>query len=649
MPTLAIDIETYSPVDISKSSVYAYASHPEFKILLFAYSIDGGPVELVDFTKGECLPDYVFGALEDPAWLKTAYNANFERVCLSNTFCFGWFLNPAEWECTMVKAAMVGLPMGLDAVAKALKLSEQKDAEGKALIRYFTVPCKPSKANGMRERNIPSDAPEKWERFKEYCKQDVVVEQAIRAELDWFDIGMDEARMYTVDQRINDTGVLIDMHFVNQAIAMDAEYSERLQKEAAELTGLDNPNSVKQLSEWLQNETDEDIESLNKEGIGKLLKSDISASANRMLQIRQELSLTSTKKYNAMQASICRDNRVRGLLQFYGANRTGRWAGRLIQVQNLRKNSLSDLDLARQVVCSGDLNLLELLYGNVPDVLSQLIRTAFIAADDCELIVSDFSAIEARVIAWLAGEKWRIEVFATHGKIYEASASQMFKIPLEKITKDSPYRQKGKVAELALGYQGGPNALIKMGALKMGFDESELSDIVTKWRNANPAICSLWTDVEDAAIEAVEYGAPTRARGLHFCVMKGILFITLPSNRRLSYFRPTIKPGKFGRSLAYMGMDQLTKKWTYQDTYGGKLVENIVQAIARDCLAVSLDRLDAQGFRIVMHVHDEVVIEAPANSDALQQVKKIMSEPIKWALGLNLTADAYQTKYYKKD
>lgn len=648
MRTLAIDIETYSPVDISKSGVYAYASHPEFKILLMAYSEDGRPVQIVDFTNGERLPRHVLEALQDSMVLKTAYNANFERVCLSHKYCTNTYFDPKAWECTMIKAAMFGLPMGLDAVSKALRLKENKDPEGKALIRYFTVPCKPTKSNGMRTQNMPEDDPEKWERFKSYCIQDVVVEQAIRDELSMFDIGGKETTLYAIDQRINDTGVLIDADFVDKAVNIGAAYAQKLQEEARNLTGLDNPNSVKQLSEWLRGETDEDFDSLNKESLNKLLKSGVAADCERVLRIRQELSLTSIKKYNAMQDAVCRDNRVRGLLQFYGANRTGRWAGRLIQVQNLRKNSLSDLDLARSVVASGDLDLLELLYGNVPDVLSQLIRTAFIAPEGHTLVVSDFSAIEARVIAWLAGEAWRLEVFATHGKIYEASASQMFKIPLAQITKDSPYRQKGKVAELALGYQGGPNALIKMGALKMSLAESELQDIVNKWRNANPAIVSLWSDVEDAAIEALEYGVPTKARGLKFEVIGRILFIQLPSGRRLSYYRPTLKPGKFGKSLCYEGMDQTTRKWTLQDTYGGKLVENIVQGIARDCLADTLVQLAGQ-FKVVMHVHDEVVVEAPVGTDALSRIKKIMSRPLTWAPGLLLTADAYETLYYKKD
>lgn len=650
MQTLSIDIETYSSADLLKSGVYKYVEAPDFEILLFAYAFNDDPVQLLDLTNAFDSEKYerVIEALINPAILKTAYNANFERTCIAKYF--ERTLPPEQWECTMVKAGMLGLPMSLDAASKVLKLEQKKDSAGKALIRYFSLPCKPTKTNNFRTRNLPKHDPEKWKQFSDYCVQDVVVEMAIRNKLSFFQIPLTEKRLWQLDQNINDHGVLVDQSFVQNAIHQDIEYKDRLTKEAIELTGLNNPNSAAQLKDWLTTETGESVTSLTKEAIPVLLKSADCEIVKRVLNLRQEMSKTSVKKYEAMAKAVCKDSRIRGLLQFYGANRTGRWAGRLVQVQNLPQNHLSDLDLARRLVKDNDLELLEMLFGNVPDTLSQLIRTAFIAPEGHRFIVADFSAIEARVIAWLAGERWRLQVFATHGKIYEASASQMFKVPIESVTKGSDLRQKGKVSELALGYQGGPNALIKMGALKMGIQENELPKLVKMWRNANKAIVSFWDVVNDAAIAAVE-GTPTSIQhGIKFFTDKNVLFIELPSKRRLSYIAPKLIPNKFGGvSLTYEGMDQTTKQWGKQDTYGGKLVENIVQAIARDCLAESMIRLSDAGYNIVMHVHDETVSEMPYGKGSLAEVNEIMGRPIPWAKGLPLKADSYETTYYKKD
>jgi DNA polymerase len=648
MQTLGIDIETYSSGDLMKSGVYKYVQANDFKILLFAYSVDNGPVHLLDIESGDQLPAYILAALTDPAVLKTAYNANFERTAIAKHF--GIELNPNQWECTMAKSSMMGLPLGLDSVSKALRLQQEKSTEGKNLIRYFSIPCKPTKTNGQRARNLPEHDLEKWNRFKEYCRQDVVVEQAIREKLHWFTIPSSEKKLWSLDQKINDKGVLLDPPFVKNAIRFDLDFAERLSTEAIQLTGLDNPNSVSQLKAWMQEATGEEIASLSKETVPVLLKSTNSETAKRVLEIRQEMSKTSVKKYLAMSKAICADSRVRGLLQYYGANRTGRWAGRLVQVQNLPQNHLPDLALARQLVREGDINMLEMLFGNVPDTLSQLIRTSFIAPKDHRFIVADFAAIEARVIAWLAGEAWRLNVFATHGKIYEASASQMFKVPIESITKGSPLRQKGKVSELALGYQGGPNALITMGALKMGLLEEELPKLVKMWRNANRKIVEYWYEVEAAAIAAINGEPNSIKHGIKFFMERGVLFIELPSKRRLAYLRPKVAMGKFGSmAITYEGMSQTTKQWTRQDTYGGKLVENIVQAVARDCLADAMLRVDAAGYPIVMHVHDEIVMEVKNGAGSLEEVNKIMGQTIPWAKGLPLRADSYETEFYKKD
>ena len=649
MTTLGIDIETYSSVDIKKSGVYPYAQAPDFTILLFAYSIDAGPVEIIDLASGETLPSDIQHMLIDDSVLKTAHNANFERTCISQYLDI--HLPVKQWDCTMAKASMLGLPLSLDAAAKALKMDAEKSAAGKALIKYFSMPCKPTKSNGGRTRNEPHHDPDKWAQFKAYCVQDVVVEQAIRNKIAFFQPPYTERVLWGIDQTINDTGVLLDPQLIKNAISIDETYRERLTVEAVALTGLSNPNSAAQLKQWLTAETGSEVDSLTKGAIPELLKETECVNVKRVLGIRQEMAKTSVKKYTAMMAARCKDNRVRGLLQYYGANRTGRWAGRLVQVQNLPQNHLTDLDLARQLVREGDGEMLDILFGNVPDTLSQLIRTAFVAPACHRFIVADFSAIEARVIAWLAGEKWRLDVFNTHGKIYEASASQMFKVPLESVTKGSPLRQKGKVAELALGYQGGPNALVSMGALKMGIPEEELPKLVAMWRNANKAICRFWDTCGNAALTAVRDGERISIKyGIHFFLEKGILFIQLPSGRKLSYLRPQIRPNRFGsEAISYEGMSQTTKQWGRQETYGGKLVENIVQAVARDCLADAIIRLDKAGYKIVMHVHDEVVCEMPYGEGSLEEVNQIMGQTIPWAKGLPLQADSYETEYYKKD
>lgn len=647
---LGIDIETYSSVDISKCGLYKYAESEDFTILLFAYTCDDKPVQVVDFASGETLPERIFQALTDPNILKTAFNASFERICIGRYY--GIDLPIEQWECTMVRSAMLGLPLSLAQVGKVLNLEDQKMTEGKALIKYFSCPCKPTKVNGGRTRNLPEHAPDKWDMFKRYCIRDVEVEQAIRNKTKSFFIPDPEKELYVIDQRINDRGVLVDMNLVKYAIQMDTLYKGRLNTEAAELSGLANPNSVPQLKEWLEKETRSEVTTLNKKDIPDLLKAAGSDVVERMLRIRQEMGKTSTKKYEAMEKAACIDDRVRGLLQFYGANRTGRWAGRLVQVQNLPQNHIEDLDFARTLVKDGDLDMVEMMYGNVPDTLSQLIRTAFIAKPGYTFIVCDFSAIEARVIAWLAGEQWRLDVFRTHGKIYEASASMMFHVPVEEITKTDPRRQKGKIAELALGYQGGVGAMKTMGGEKMGLSEAEMQEIVTHWRKANPTIVSLWDKVQEAATVCINTKTTTTiGHGIYFCMKFGALLIQLPSGRCLSYPRPYIGENRFGsKSICYEGLSQTTKQWGKQETYGGKLVENIVQAIARDCLALTILRLEKAGYPIVFHVHDEVIIEARKDgSQTLEAVKEVFKQPITWAKDLPLKGDGYLTDYYLKD
>jgi DNA polymerase len=652
MQTLGIDIETYSSIDLTKSGVYRYVEAPDFEILMFAYSLNNDPVEIVDLAQGEQLPSHILYALTNPSIIKTAHNANFERVCIRKHFKLS--LPVDQWECTMAKSTMLGLPLSLEAVAKILKLQAQKDAAGKALIKYFSLPCKPTKVNGGRTRNLPQHNPEKWNQFKAYCVKDVEVEQAIRGKIAFFEPPTTEKILWHIDQTINDTGILVDTEFVHNAIKLDYQHQQLLTQEAVEITGLSNPNSVAQLKDWLLNEG-VDAPSLNKASIAESIDAITDPTVKRVLELRQEMSKTSVKKYVAMTKAICPDNRVRGLLQYYGANRTGRWAGRLVQVQNLPRNEMQDLDIARQLVRAGDLDSLELLFDSVPDTLSQLVRTAFVASPGHRFIVADFAAIEARVIAWLSGEKWRLDVFNTHGKIYEASASQMFKVPIESVTKGSDLRQKGKMSELALGYQGGPAAIIRIEIgnktpKEKRIPEEELPKLVAMWRQANKKIVAYWNTVEDAALNAMTDGPTSISHGIRFIKEKGILFIELPSKRRLSYLKPQLRANKFGgMSLYYEGMDQTTKQWSLQQTYGGKLVENIVQAVARDVLADAILRLHRTGYKIVMHVHDEVVMEMPEGKGSTKEVDRIMGTPIPWAKGLPLKAESYETLYYKKD
>jgi DNA polymerase len=649
MQTLSIDIETYSSTDLIKCGVYKYVEAPDFTILLFAYSFDKNPVQIVDLAGGEQLPQNIIDALQSVCVVKKAYNANFERVCLSKYLLLK--LPVYQWECTMMKSSMLGLPLSLDAAAKALKLEDGKDSAGKALIRYFSIPCKPTKANNGRIRNLPEHDQEKWNRFKEYCIQDVVVEKTIGDRIAFFNIPENEKKLWRLDQKINDTGLLIDAEFVKKAIYHDALYKKSCTEEAIKLTGLDNPNSVAQLKTWIESETGNAVTKLNKESVPLLLKEVSCDIVKRVLGLRQEMSKTSVKKYEAMRVALCNDGRIRGLLQFYGANRTGRWAGRLVQVHNLPQNHFSDLDLAKELFKKDDIELLEMFFLNVPDTLSQLIRAAFIAPAGHRFLVADFSAIEARVIAWLAGETWRLEVFKTHGKIYEASAAQMFRVPISSITKGSDLRQRGKVSELALGYGGGPDALITMGALKMGLTEDELPKLVKMWRNANKAIVAYWKTIENAAITTIQTGTPQVVKhGIRFHIKKEILFIDLPSGRSLAYVRPNLTENRFGgMSMSYEGMNQTTKQWGVQETYGGKLVENIVQAVARDLLADVMLRVDAAGYNIVLHVHDELAVEEVNGKGSLEEIINIMRTPIPWANGLPLNAAGFETTYYKKD
>lgn len=654
MTTLHIDIETYCNLSLPDVGVYKYASHPSFKILLFAYAIDDKPVQLIDLENFEEIPDEIEKLIKDPNVTKTAHNAQFERVCLSSHFAT--LLSPKNWRCTMIKALSLGLPGSLDNVSKALGFPEdkQKLMTGKNLIRLFSIPRKPSKANGFQTTLFPDDKPDEWEQFKVYCIQDVEVERNVDKVLSRYPTTKEEDLLWELDQVINDRGVELDSDFATAAIKIDQEYQAHLLKRYQEVTGLDNPKSVAQLKSWLNDKLGIDVPKVTKETMPELIKTAKEKNlpeAIEALKIRQETSKTSTTKYQKMIDVVGRDGCARGLLQFYGASRTGRWAGRLIQVQNLPQNHISDLDTARQIVATGDLDLLEMTYDKVPNILSQLIRTAFVPRKNNRFVVADFSAIEARVIAWFSGETWRMDVFATHGKIYEASASQMFKVPLEEVTKGSSLRQKGKVSELALGYQGGPGALVSMGALKMGLTEEELPDLVEQWRNANPNITKFWKDCENAAKEAVaDNSIVTIQKGIKFIGTPEYLFIQLPSGRRLAYREAKLEPGKFGNKITYQGQNQTTNVWELQETYGGKLVENIVQATARDCLAVSMMRVEASGYEIVMHVHDEIIVDAPlSDSAALDRISKIMSQPISWAEGLPLRADAYECSYYQKD
>ena len=656
MRTLSIDVETYCELDIKNVGAYRYCEHSSFEIMLFAYAYDDEPVQIVDFMNGETLPFEVIEDLVNPNILKTAFNANFERNAIANDAYWSngiRSMNPAQWDCTMIQALRMGLPGSLDMVGKALKFEEdkQKMKEGKALIQYFCKPCKPTKTNGGRTRNLPEHDTERWELFKEYCKQDVEVEREIRKKLSKYKANEKEKLLWDLDQEINDRGINLDLVLAQQAIKCDEQFKDRLVKEAMELTGLDNPNSPTQLKKWLSEKVGYEVTSLTKDSIPKLLEAAKDENVKRVLELRQLMAKTSIKKYQAMGSARCDDGRVRGLLQFYGANRTGRWAGRLVQVQNLPQNHLPDLDDARSLVREGKFEELEFLFDSVPDTLSQLIRTAFIPSEGNRFIVADFSAIEARVIAWYASEKWRLEVFKTHGKIYEASASQMFHIPIEEIKKGSDLRQKGKIAELALGYGGSVGAIKSMDKSN-SIPEEELPELVSSWRNANPNITKFWWDCDKAAKKAInERTTVTMQYGLKFIYNPGVLFIELPSGRRLSYVRPKIEEHKTfsGYKITYEGMEQTSKQWTRQDTYGPKLVENIVQATARDCLAEALFNVDKAGYKTVMHVHDEIVMDVPIGFGSLEEVNKIFGKDISWAPGLPLKADGYECNYYMKD
>ncbi len=652
---LHIDIETYSSVDITTCGSYKYFESLDFEILMIAYAFDDDPIRIIDLAQGEELPYWFAPALRDEDIELHAHNANFER----NAFRTYGVDTPIErWHCSAVKAGYCGLPLSLDGASKGLQLGDKgKSAEGKALIKYFSCPVKPTKVNGMRTRNYPHHDPEKWERFKDYCKQDVEAEREIGRRLQAYTIPQSERLNYFLDQKINDKGILIDLVMAQNAFDIDNRFSAELYAKVQELTGLDNPNSPAQLKNWLQDKTGFEIPSLAKGLLPDLIKDAKSTEVSKVIGLRQMMSKTSTKKYLAMLNCACNDNRAHGLFQFYGANRTGRWAGRLIQMQNLPQNHLDDLEEARACISSGDYDLTTLLYDDIPSMLSQLIRTAFVAKEGYTFAVADFSAIEARVIAWLADEKWRMKVFNTHGKIYEASASKMFNVPIEAVTKGSDLRAKGKVAELALGYQGAIGALKTMGGEKMGLSDPEMETIVRKWRLANPAIVALWADLESCAMRAIK--AKKKIVSIH----KGIIFdcddmaltITLPSGRSLFYQSPSFTENKWGKqSIRYKGMDQTTKQWGWVDTYGGKLTENIIQAVARDLLADSMLRVDAAGFAIVMHVHDEVVVEVPILKEYyktvdLDRICAIMGEEVSWAKGLPLTADGYLTPFYKKD
>jgi len=649
--TLAIDIETYCELNLRDTGVYRYAEHESFEILMLAYSFDNEPVKIIDIATGlDSTPNELYEALTDDSVMKTAHNASFERTCLAKHF--GFEMDPYQWKCTMVDSTRLGLPAALGQVAEVLKLDLQKDTAGTALINYFSKPCKATKTNEGRTRNLPHHDSEKWSQFLAYCIKDVEVEQAIRERISAFEVPKHEQILWAIDQRINDRGVMLDAQLMEGAVAGDHLAKAWTMEAARALTNLENPNSPSQLLEWFHSQ-DAVLPNLQKKTVEEYLNHYTSGPVHEVLKLRQELSKSSIKKYGKMQSMILEDDRVRGLFQCYGASKTGRWAGRGVQVQNLTKNkmSLPRISAARELIKAQDFESIELIFSeSLQDILSQLVRTCFIAKPGHKLIVSDFSAIEARVIAWFAGEIWRLHVFQTHGKIYEASASQMFKVPIEEIGKGSDLRQKGKVAELALGYQGGPGALKSMGALEMGLTEKELQPLVTAWRDANPNIVKFWYACDAAAIEAVRDKTVVKTHGVTFRRDRGFLMIDLPSGRSLAYAKPHIIENKFGRdAVAHFGLDE-RNKWNRVESYGGKWVENIVQAIARDILAESMKRLEVSGYPIVMHVHDEVVCEVPeTHKDALAIVEDLMGEPVKWAPGLPLAADGFETNFYKKD
>lgn len=656
MHHLSIDIETRSSVDIGKAGAYKYAQSPDFEILLFAYQWNNDPVKIIDLKNGEELSCWLMQALTDPSVIKHAYNAAFEWYCLNRA---GYETPVDQWRCTMAHGLYCGYTAGLDATGKAIGLPQdkQKLTTGRALIRYFCVPCKPTKTNGGRTWNQPWHDTDKWNLFKEYCCQDVVTEREILKRLDLFPMPEEEEQLWQMDVLMNAYGVRVDTELIEGALYIDQISAQRLTDEAVRLTGLDNPNSTAQLLKWLQDNGAE-TDNLQKATVAVLLSGINPNKVRRMLEIRQQLGKTSIKKYVAMDTARGEGDRVRGLTQYYGANRTGRWAGRLVQMQNLPRNYLKTLDYARNLVKAKNYDGVKILYGNVPDTLSQLIRTAFIPSSGHKFVVADFSAIEARVIAWLAGEQWVNEVFATHGKIYEATASQMFGVPVERIAKGNPeysLRQKGKVATLALGYQGGTSALIAMGALQMGLTEEELPDIVQRWRQANPRIKGLWYAIENAALAVMETAQPQGINGLIFALEGDLIYgqsfltIRLPSGRKLFYPKPFLKENRFEKmAVHYYTVGQQTRKWEVTSTYGGKMVENIVQAIARDCLAVTLKRIASKGLQVVFHVHDEVIIDAPMET-TVEEICGLMAEPIPWAPGLVLKGAGFESSYYMKD
>lgn len=652
MRTLAIDLETYSSNDI-KYSVYKYVEAPDFEILLFAYAFDDDPVRVVDLAQGEALPDDVKAALYDKDVLKTAFNANFEINCLKKYFPD---LPEEQWECDRILSLYNSYPPHLAAVAKAMHFEEdrQKDTRGKALIRYFCLPCKPTKANGGRTRNYPKDAPDKWAIFKEYNRQDVVVERAIRDKLVNLRPPDFEHENWLIDQGINRNGIMVNRTLVDNAIRLSGEYREKLLARATEITGLDNPNSPLQVKGWLEERLGRAVDSLSKAAVADMLAGDIPGDVREMLSIRQKISKSSIKKYDAMRLAACKDSRIRGMFQFYGAARTGRFAGRIVQLQNLPRNSMPDLDLARDMVLDGDLETLEMCYDDVQDVLSQLIRTALEAPPGKRFIVADFSAIEARVIAWLAGEEWEMKAFAEGKDIYCATASAMFGVPVVKHGVNGELRQKGKVATLACGYGGGIGALKAMGADKMGLTDDELQTVVRKWREASPHIVKLWADVENAAMNAVS-GIPTtiKQKNLHFHVEDDALYIELPSGRHLVYLHPHLGKNRFGSdAILYTGLGgskTTAGRWGTLETYGGKLSENLVQAIARDCLCAAMKRLTDAGYKICAHIHDEVILEMPEGKGSLDDAVRIMCQNEAWNEGLVMNADGFEAKYYQKD
>lgn len=654
MRTLHIDLETYSSVNIQKAGLYKYVQSPDFQILLFAYAFDDGPVELIDCACGERIPENVILALGDPGVKKMAHNAAFEIYCLNR-----FFMSPVcQWHCTMVHALYCGFPAFLEAVGRAMEIPEDKRkmGVGKQLIRYFCTPCAPTMRNGGRTRNLPRHDRGKWQLFCDYCRRDVETEMEVYRRLKNYPIPEQERQNWILDQYINMTGVKTDAELIKGALELYGRVSAELSEKARGLTGLENPNSIQQLKTWVEEHAGLELESLNKATVADILADkDGNALVKEVLRIRKELGKTSVKKYEAMRTCVCGDGRIRGLLQFYGANRTGRFAGRLVQVQNLPRNYIENLDLARELVKKRQLDAVKAIYGDVPDLLSQLIRTAFIPEENCRFIVADFSAIEARVLAWLAGEEWRLDVFRTHGKIYEASASAMFGVPMERIKKGNPeyaLRGKGKVAELALGYQGGSRALISMGALSMGLSEEELPDIVARWRKSNRRIQDFWYAVENHAVDTVRTGAAhVMPRGIGFHRNREYLFIRLPSGRDLFYCRPELVDNSFGKyAVGFYGINQTSKKWELTETYGGKLTENIVQAVARDLLCSAMVNLYGAGYRICFHIHDEVILEVPQESGkSLEEAVRLMCTLPEWAEGLPLDAAGFEGYYYRKD